>query len=204
MQKTRLIVKAVIPEQRAKMPPAEPLPQMHPSIPSTSTLQTPAAKPVISPKNLPVKKEAQKPVQKNGSPKTPSKKPAIPIELLQQLDRSLAKIEQAPKIERPLVKSSPSLPTLKIDHFGGEDSEYESELIHFLRGQLSLPEVGEVQMKLSLQNNGAFVKMEIVRTQSVKNRDYLQAVLPTLSFPLFMGMLAKTKEETFVITFSNE
>lgn len=206
VQKQRLKVKTVSLPQKPSTTSITTASAVISSSPPVPISKPPIAKSSPPQKKIPApqKKEETKPIVKKPE-KPPNKStPSIPRELLQQLKESLAKIEQAPKIERSPIKPLVSLPTLKIDQLASEDGKYETELISFLRSQLSLPEVGEVQMKLTLQNNGVLVTMEIIRAESSKNQEYLKAALPTLHLPRFMGALAKIKEETFVITFSNE
>lgn len=202
-QKQRLMVKTV-----TFKPKTAPLSSYESSIASASNpSSSKSSKPASSQKknSSPQKKEVTKQIAKKPvKSSTKSASASITRELLQQLEESLAKIEQAPEVTRSPTKYSVSLPALKIDQFASEDGKYETKLVSFLRSQLTLPEVGEVEMKLTLQNNGVLVTMEVIRAESSKNTEYLKVRLPTLHLPHFMGALAKIQEETFVITFSNE
>lgn len=159
----------------------------------------------------PASKSIVKPtVQKKPAPKAAAQveQQVIPAHLLEELEKTISKIE-APTYAPTSKKSGPARPVfdLKIDHFENDDDEVESGYQEMLIGSLSdfldLPEFGEVKIKLTLQNNGKFVKMNVLNTKSVKNRKYLEEELPKMHFPLFFGELALQKEHTFVITFCN-
>lgn len=187
---------------------AKPAPAQSPPKPVAVAPQP--AKPLPQKKGLQTSTPKKNPPAKPKTPE-PSAPPAATVELLKQLEQSLAKMEQpqASTPSSPAKKQSAfSAPTLKIDHLVGDEEEgdagYESQLITFLHNSLNLPEFGEVKMKLTLQNNGTCVKMQVIRAQSAKNRRYLEEQLPKLRLPSFIGMLASKKEQTFVVTFCNE
>lgn len=233
-KKARLVVKSVSPKQTVAQVRPSPAPvAAAPSPPQTKPIAPPAAPVVAAAPPAPAPVVAAAPKQAAAPKKssnlqatTPQKKkpaaapapapkpqpraPAISNELLKQIEQSLAKLEQAPaQPSAPKVsskKSALSVPVLTIDHADGSDGDesYESDLITSLHNQLNLPEYGEVKMKLTLQNNGTCVKIQVVRAQSVKNRRYLEEQLPKLRLPPFAGALAAKKELTFVMTFCNE
>lgn len=190
--------------------PPKPTPVKSP--PKQTPTPTPVATPIQTPpKPAPQKKGIQAAAPKKNPPPKPSQPPGPPpaaAALLKQLEESLAKIEQQP--QTPAIERSKfSAPILKIDQVieDGEergDGGYEAELISFLHHSLNLPEFGEVKMKLTLQNNGTCVKIQVIRAQSAKNRRYLEEQLPKLRLPPFVGLLASKKEQTFVMTFCNE
>lgn len=213
-KKARLIVKTVTPHEKkllaprstpiaAQAPAAESKPV---SMPVAAPQAAPSPVPTVSPASP---KKVQTPSPKPAPVKPVQSKPRPPIELLKQLEQSLAKLEKA-ELPPPVPakkRNAFSVPTLKIDHQLNEeegDVGYESELIGALYNQLHLPEFGEVKMKLTLQNNGTFVKMQVIRAQSLRNRRYLEEELPKLRMPRFIGALTNKKEETFILTFCNE
>ncbi len=142
---------------------------------------------------------------------TAQKKPASTetMKLLKELEQSLTRIEKPASSAAPSsARSTLQRPLLKIDSlalFGEKgDEEYEAALIATLHEELSLPEFGEVKIKLTLQNNGRFVKMEIVGAKNAKNQRYLEEELPRMHFPRFSGALVSRKESAFLITFCNK
>lgn len=66
-----------------------------------------------------------------------------------------------------------------------EQVNYSSLLVQFLEDRLMLPEKGEVKLQLSLNKEGKVVSIDILKAESVKNREYLKNTLPQLSFPCF-------------------
>lgn len=202
------------PVQAAAKPAPAPQKPIQPAPVQAAAKPAPASqeptKPVAQKKGLQAstpKKTAPAPKPKAKEPNGP---PAEAVELLKQLEQSLAKIEEPQTAAAPSAparkRSNFSVPTLKIDHADDEigDVGYEGQLISYLYNTLSLPEFGDVKMKLTLQNNGICVKIQVIRAQSAKNRRYLEEQLPKLRLPPFTGMLASKKEQTFVVTFCNE
>ncbi len=185
-----------------------------------------AAVPSSQPKPAPaVQKSAPKP-QRTAPPKPTAKKvasapaapakkaapavkssPVIPANLVQQLQESIAKIDQTSHKDSPkqiLPAPKKWVPQLKIDEeCSGEESFFVSSLIERLQETLDLPEIGEVKVELVLKRDGSFVKMKVVHSASEKNKKFLEQELKTVTFPPFSGDLKDEKEHTFVITFCN-
>jgi hypothetical protein len=136
--------------------------------------------------------------------------------LLQQLEESIAKIEnksdktaysQRATIAGKAIREA----TLQIDSTledgaGSEqdDGNYTDALIQCLHQSLSLPDYGEVKIQLSLRQDGTVAKIVVLKTQSEKNRQYLQSHLTRLRFPPLEGVYANKKECAFVLTFCNQ
>jgi hypothetical protein len=83
-------------------------------------------------------------------------------------------------------------------------SDYTDILVEHLHQSLSLPDYGEVKIQLSLRQDGTVVKVIVLKTQSEKNKQYLESNLLRLRFPRFDGAYANKKEYTFILTFCNE
>ncbi len=202
------------PKVQAPQPPAKkkPLPQK----------QTPvAAKKKSTP--VAVKKEVAKPIpevkkQPAIADKQLGKTKAKPDEnrakisdsLLKELEERIAKIE-AKSDKTTLNSKAIALIPLQIDTITEEDifselsaTNYTDALIDHLHRLLTLPDYGEVKIQLSLRQDGTVVKIDVLRAQSEKNRQYLESNLPRLKFPRFEGAYANKKESTFTLTFCNE
>jgi hypothetical protein len=172
-------------------------------------VSAPTAKPQAS---------AVKPVAKKtalSSVKQPQKKSEqrakIPDSLAKELEESIAKIEK--KTKEMVSKSKSHLAhaavpiQLQIDHGEVEEdsrSSYIDSLTLCLHESLKLPEFGAVTMQLTLRQDGSVVKLKVLKAESQKNKNYLEANLPQLRFPHLDGSFAKEKESTFVLTFCNE
>lgn len=72
------------------------------------------------------------------------------------------------------------------------------EVISFLHGALHLPDFGEVKIELTLGDNGVVNKVVVLKSESAKNKAYLEKQLPLLKFPKDM------KSQTLILTFCNE
>ncbi len=189
--------------------------------------ETPPPAPSKNTTKKPEKKEAQKqppakqktklaPTPKNTA--QPKKTPTISKQLLLELEESIAKIDpkrDTLRSERPSPFSpSASLPKVefnKVEHttqtsFEEEDSldDYADVLVHYLHHHLKLPEYGVVKIQLILQKDGFVKKLIVLQSESERNKKHLEQELPKMRFPDFGILLSGKKEQTFVLTFSNE
>jgi hypothetical protein len=198
------------------------------SIPVPKTQEMPrtqaSPKKEKAPMAPPIKKEpaiADKQLSKNKQP--PAKKNLIPQNrakisdsLLQELEESIAKIEnksdkgaaskKTPVSSKPLAPISLQIDTPSAEFSSVEDgqSDYADTLVSHLHQCLSLPDYGEVKIQLSLRQDGTVVKVVVLKAQSEKNKQYLESNLSRLRFPRFEGVYASKKESTFTLTFCNE
>jgi outer membrane biosynthesis protein TonB len=167
----------------------------------------PAAPPVAKPKAVAKAKAAPavKPKPKAKSVVTPPPAANVPHQLLQQLEESLAKIESSPaKSQRK--KALHTLPTITLatseEQIG--DTGFQESIAAYLHQALSLPEHGEVKIELTLRSNGTVAKVIVLRSESEKNKKYLETNLPALQFPVLDGMFSNKKQQTFILTFCSE
>jgi hypothetical protein len=79
------------------------------------------------------------------------------------------------------------------------EAKYEEELISYLEALLSLPEKGEVKIKLTLKREGSVQSLEILKAASHKNREYIQTSLPSCSFPSFGTHFKGETTHTFTL-----
>jgi len=191
----------------ALAPPPTPTPAKKETVKPTPKPAAVAKKePAIADKKI-GKVKATSPVKKQEAPKNRGN---ISDALVKELEESIAKLENTGKEKKttPASKATPAI-VLQIDTadaevIGEEPSDYTDKLIGHLHGALRLPEYGEVQMQLRLRQDGTVVKLVVLKTQSEKNKHYLETHLPHLSFPRFEGVYASKKEFTFILTFCNE
>ncbi len=165
---------------------------------------TPKATPI---KKVAAKKPAPTPVKK-PAPKAPviKKMPAVSENLLQELQESIAKIEENSHKESPkrTLEAPKQITRLEVGQvIKGEENLFAAALIECLQSALDLPEKGAVKVELTLKNDGSFVKMEILQSKSERNKVFLEQELQMVKYPSFNGSLKKEKEHAFVITFCN-
>ncbi|MBI2742294.1 MAG: flagellar hook-length control protein FliK [Chlamydiales bacterium] len=213
-----LIVKTITPSAQPKEKSASPTRAVSQTKPKQSA--PPASKPASTPK--PAKPPAKKapPIADKKLVQAKKKAPVKPVQdekrekmsqkLLQELEDNLSKLEPTPDKKRAASKKfdapSPVAPIgpLSIDASSRDasiDESYEASLIGYLKETLNLPEYGEVKIQLTLKQDGSVVNLVVLKTESEKNRKYLEASLPRLRFPQLEG---SRKQETFVFTFCNE
>ena len=81
---------------------------------------------------------------------------------------------------------------------------YREELASRLKLLLTLPEYGEVKVKLTLLRSGKVSNVVVVNSMSTKNRNYIEKTIPTLSFSGFGSNFSNMANYTFLISLSNE
>lgn len=180
-----------------------------------STAATPTVKKAVS---KPVKKNSPKPVKKatkkvSNTPRAQPQKasesrsgPQIPAHLLQQLQESIAKIDQTSHKESPKnqLQTPKAISKLTVEQGSEEDqADYANALVACLKRNLSLPERGDVKIELLIEKSGALKSYRVISSQSLRNQRHLENELGALRYPAFMGSLKSKQEHTFVISFSN-
>lgn len=170
----------------------------------TSAPQPKKTEPAIADKQI---SQDKKPL---SSQEIPQKRAKISDSLLQELEESIAKIEQKADKKGGIEKLKPGSPlalqidTSSPDQTHAEEGSYIEMLVEHLHQALQLPDYGEVKIQLSLRQDGSVAKIAVLRAKSQKNKRYLEENLPHLRFPRFEGSLAKTQESSFILTFVNE
>ena len=197
------------PPKKADPVPSEKKKELIAKAPSKPVVQKAPVKAVATVK---AKKIEEKKTVQSKTPPPPA--PAIPAHLLQELEESIAKIDvKQDKIQRKNKEQvSSSLKPLAVDtpissdSFDTKNSEiaYTEMLIAYLREQLYLPEFGEVKVRLTLFSNGKVAKLVVLKTESEKNRQYIENNLPLVEFPSLKEVFNNQESKTFVFAFCNE
>lgn len=173
-----------------------------PPAPAKKAIAPPAKKaPPIADKQL--DKSNKKPPPKKSIPENREK---LTHKLLNDLEESIAKIDEKPdkrsssrKLELPSKLAPVQLDG--AEERGSGEGEYQATLIGYLKESLHLPDYGEVKVQLTLRADGSVVNLLVIKTESEKNREYLELHLPHLRFPPVEGI---KKQKTYVVTFCNE
>ena len=165
-----------------------------------------ASKPITS-KNITTKKNEKK--MQSGAKAEPDYSTAK--NLAKQLEDSLSKIEKG-KIKShventlslpppmALFQESPT-PTSGINE--KEAFFYHESLVKYLQHALHLPEYGNVKIALTLKPDGTVMKLEVITSESEKNKTFLEKNLPQIKFPGF-SKSDGNEQKTFLLTFCNE
>ena len=152
--------------------------------------------------------QTSKPVKKNAQPSSNKPaKPAIPNALLDELDKSIENMAKPSKSKAPRGKAH--MPSLEIEQGGpisapSQDLQYQEILAAFFHEQLQLPEFGEVTIKVTVHKDGTIKTATVTRSESSKNRKYLEEQLPRLHLPRPTSSTFFEDQQTFLITFSHE
>jgi outer membrane biosynthesis protein TonB len=185
--------------------------------PPSQKVSQPAPPP--PPKKKVQKKKPPKPVEKpKPKKKEKVKQPTVDDKrkkLLKQAQETLAKIDQrSDKIEANPTKATKVPKRIDTLSFVGvkssdtsessSESAYRSELANHLRAQLQLPEMGNVEVKLIVNQQGIVEKIVIISSENERNADYITKSLPSLKLPPFGKNYSGAKSHTFHITLTNE
>jgi hypothetical protein len=120
------------------------------------------------------------------------------VSLMQQSLAALSETETA-----PMKASLKTIGKLASDELFFE-TKYEEELILYLESWLTLPEKGEVKLKLTLKRDGSVEKIAILKATSERNSAYIESKLISLSFPRFDAHFKGENAHTFTITLKSE
>lgn len=136
-------------------------------------------------------------------------------EQLKELEERIAKIEA--KNDRIAKKSELFVPSTLVLHSSAplpapaqiaaaeessSEEDFASSLVGYLQTFLHLPELGEVQIQLTLRKDGKVDNIKIMRSESEKNRKYLEIEIPKLSFPSMYTEAAGSRP--LLLTFCNQ
>ena len=177
-----LLVQTV--ELKPPPPPPKPKPQQKViakrAAPKPAPKPIPKAKPKPTPKPKPVAQKAAAPQTKPPENKTK--------QIFENLEKSLAKLETPTKpLTTPkqieTVKAAPSLKEI---------------LVATLQRELILPEMGKVEVRLAVDEEGKISIIEFLIVESVVNRKYIEEKLSNFTLPSF-----EKREESYIITFTN-
>ncbi|MBA2367633.1 MAG: hypothetical protein H0V82_01240 [Candidatus Protochlamydia sp.] len=141
--------------------------------------------------------------------------------LLAKAKENLAKIAET----RNSINTTPSLKldeaqTLKpishlsIDALPGEygggtelsssEINYRNEVAGRLKSGLRLPDYGAVKIKLTLDRSGKVTQIEVVSSESQKNKAYIEKTLPSILFANFGIHFKGATHYTFLVSLNNE
>lgn len=165
-----------------------------------------------------VEKKPAKKVEYKPDPQVEAAK-AKQRELLAKAQESFAKIGQ--NKSKPISTSSnndwakkmpgqitnleiDALPSGEMTALSSKEMGYRDEIASRLKLLLSLPEYGEVKVKLTLERTGKVNKVAIVSAESKLNRTYIENTLPAMSFPHFGSNFDGLSQYTFLINLSND
>lgn len=126
--------------------------------------------------------------------------PSIPKHLAAELEDRIARLDaplrSAGKKARPEIRVVP-MPHLQSVQATQEENDYADALIAHLQQHLALPEFGQVQLQITLRKEGGVAHLVVLKSESEKNREYLEDALRTMWLPPFTGMGERTIRCTF-------
>lgn len=88
--------------------------------------------------------------------------------------------------------------------WGTKEASYSDEVAYRLKMALKLPDYGAVKIKLTLDHTGKVLKVETVKSESNKNKVYVESKILTLIFPSFGQKFQGVAQNTFEITLQND
>ncbi len=105
-------------------------------------------------------------------------KPLPSKQILKKIDKNLAQIKSNNKTER---NTKPNTPTVANDELS--TPTFYDQICDIFINNLTLPDKGKVKLTISLQSNGKINKIVLINTESLKNWQYLNDTIPTLTLP---------------------
>lgn len=148
----------------------------------------------------PKKKVSKKPLRRtSASKRTPSKNE----QKLKEVNRLLNEIQSSSKYQSSesikLPKKIAPITVGEISSSLSNSNAVEKMLAQVLQGAIILPQKGSAKIRLVLEASGQVVSMQILNCGNSENRQYLESVIPELSFPMLSDTLAEKQQESFEI-----
>lgn len=125
---------------------------------------------------------------------------------LANLDFSLLEEKKSDDLKVPQNLDEISTVSSFSDQADVDDGErgYHFALMQSLKRVLRLPEYGIVKIHLTLGRRGEILHMEILHSESEKNRRLFEEMLPHIRFPHFGSFFKGEEKRTFVLVLSND
>lgn len=135
-------------------------------------------------------------------------------ENLAKMNQTRDKMSASPSVNLDTTTLPKELASLHVDalslrgdggasDWGIKESSYSDEVAYRLKMNLKLPDYGAVTIKLTLERTGKVKKVEILKSESNKNKTYVESKIPTIVFSPFGQKFQGVSENTFVITLKN-
>lgn len=173
----------------------------------------PKQKPEPVVKSAPAKKQEPKKTVAAAKPNPPKPSPSKPDPKKQALvnlaKERIANIQadNGKRVARGDLKVPEYRPQAVIAPEEGlsyGEISYRDELASHLQLLLKLPEIGKVQLKLTLGKTGKFVKLVITDSPSGLNKQHIEKSLPNLTLPGFGEQFGGAADYTFSITLTSD
>lgn len=87
--------------------------------------------------------------------------------------------------------------------WSASEMRYSDEVAYRLKSSLRLPDYGAVTIKLTLDRSGKVVRCETVKSESAKNRAYVEEKVPSIHFSPLGSHFQGAPQATFSITLKN-
>ena len=185
----------------------QPIKTIDPPKPPATPPTTPLPKPVVKPVVKPLPKASPAPTPKPSVKKDLPKNTTQQEKLIAMAKQSLATLNSSkPSSSQPSASQLPkknAIGPLASEMLSFE-TRYEEELVTYLEALLSLPEKGEVKLRLSLKREGSVQKIDILNASNVHNRAYIEGAIATFSFPPFGSHFKGEATHTFTITLKTD
>lgn len=169
--------------------------------------------PTSTPKKIEIKKEPPSPTPKKIEPKKDSPAPKKAFSLTKDkideekkklISEALSSFSQIENKSNHSTFSQIKLESIDTSSFSTTENDYKNNLSKELKKSLQLPEFGKVELILTLDRKGHYISLKILSSESERNKNYVEKVLPTLTFsPLGLNFKGKNNV-SFPITLINE
>ena len=114
------------------------------------------------------------------------------------------KVVKRRELKVPQFQPTALIASGDAEPLSGGEIGYRDELAGRLQIMLKMPEAGQVKLKLTINRQGKFVKLNLLAAESSANRKYIEKTVPTLSFPGFGTQFGSATDYTFSITLNSD
>lgn len=136
-------------------------------------------------------------------------------ETLAKMGETRDKLTASPSVNLETTALPKELASLHVDAlpfsdeggastWGTKEASYSDEVAYRLKMNLKLPDYGAVKIRLTIDRAGKVLKVETLKSESNKNKTYVESKVPTLLFPSFGQKFQGVPQNTFVITLQND
>lgn len=135
--------------------------------------------------------------------KAPSKKSSPSKKLssvLKQAKQELASLSSSTESNVETL----SIPKFTLPSQSYSLATYEEQIAGELKRYLRLPERGEIDLRLTIERSGIIKQVDILKSNSTLNKNYVQKTLSSLTLPPFDGSFSTASQSTILITLTSD
>ncbi len=177
---------------------------------ATTYLKPPVKQTVINASQQTTKSQKKQTVVQKPKPQLQAKKPPAPTphQSIKEIQQKLKAFEKQPTLEKktmPLPQPIETQPSISDENtITDSPSIYPGVFLEHLQKTLTLPEKGEVEVKIYFFETGEVRDVQILRSNSAKNERFLKEKLKEIKFSQAEKEHSKKIPESFILVFRSK